>query len=118
MKATLPVRATIRTVPPANLAQLEGVPGIDYDAATDSVSFVAEDLRDMYDGLVALVGTATRTYARVLQEQIRQLGLAEQVLSAYGDALTDRWLDVESDRWSPPERGGSDDADRKYHGYR
>ncbi len=114
MRVSTPIRATLRAVPPASLEILEGVPGIDY--ADNTVSFPADNLRAAYDGLGALITVARNTYARVLVEQLRERGLMDELGPAYGEALSMRWLDFESGRWSPPE---PDDAPRrsKYHGY-
>ena len=114
MRVSTPIRATLRVVPPASLEILEGVPGIDY--ADNMVSFPADNLRAAYDGLGALITVARNTYAQVLVEQLRERGLMDELGPAYGEALSMRWLDFESGRWSPPE---PDDAPRrsKYHGY-
>jgi D-amino peptidase len=117
MRVDTPLRATIRSVPPASLAGLAGVPGIDYDSTTNSVAFAAEDLRAAYDGLVALVGVARSGYATVLNEQVGALGFAQRLNPAYRDALFTRWLDVESGRWSAPESGAASTLQRG-HGYR
>ena len=93
---------------------MEGFPGVDYK--DNSVTFVTDDLADAYDGLVAIVGVARRSYSGVLVEQLRAHPNGGEILDAYGVALTERWLDVESDRWSAPERAGGA-PDRKYHGY-
>lgn len=117
MKIALPVQATIRTVPPASLGALAGVPGIDYDAGADAVTFEATTLRDAYDGWTALVNVARTAYPRVLGEQITLLGLGGQLNPAYSDALFDRWVDFESGRWSPPEAAAPASPQRG-HGYR
>ncbi|NKB90349.1 MAG: hypothetical protein GKS06_19250 [Acidobacteria bacterium] len=117
MKIALPVEATIRTVPPAGLGALSGVPGIDYNGDADAVTFQADTLRDAYDGWVALVGVARTTYPRVLGEQISLLGLDAQLNPAYSDALFDRWVDFESGRWSPPE-APTGASPQRGHGYR
>lgn len=117
MRVQGPVTATIRTVPPASLRPLADVPGVDYDADADAVTFEAADLRAAYDGLVGLVAVATARYSRVLSEVLRERGLAEEVSLAFNDALMTRWLDVESDRWNPPQQPPQP-ADRLYHGYR
>jgi len=115
MRVREPIHAVLRAVPPASLEILEGVPGIDY--ADNTVGFKAGDLRAAYDGLEALITVARNTYSRVLFEQLGERGLMDEVGPAYGEALSMRWLDFESGRWSPPSPGAPPDR-RKYHGYR
>jgi len=52
-----------------------------------------------------------------LIEQLRARPDGREILDAYGVALFERWLDVESDRWSAPERAATDTGERRYHGY-
>jgi D-aminopeptidase len=66
MRVTLPVKAAITTVPPADISVLDGVPGINY--AENRVSFETAQLREAYDALVKLVGISTRAYSTVLFE--------------------------------------------------
>ena len=115
MKVTTPITATLRAVPPASLELMEGFPGIDY--ADNSVTFVTDDLAEAYDGLVKIVGVATRAYSGILFEQLRARPDRDEILDAFGVALTERWLDVESGRWAPPERADDETPGRKYHGY-
>lgn len=114
MKANLPVRATLHTVPPADISFMEGVPGIVYDE--DTVTFDAENLRDAYDGLVALVGVARRAYSTVLLEQLSTRDDFADILSAYRDGLTARWFDTESGRYQKPETSTASAV--RGHGYR
>jgi hypothetical protein len=115
MRVTLPVKAAITTVPPANIAILDGVPGIDYDE--NRVSFETAQLREAYDGFVKLVGVATRAYASVLSEEIRSRKDGAAILEAYSDRLSRRWYDVESKRWTAPPRPAPRPG-AKFHGYR
>jgi D-amino peptidase len=117
MKVGVPIRASLRVVPPADLSFLEGIPGIDY--ADDVLSFETGDLREAYDGLVAAVGLATRGYANVLREVIRARPDGGAIMADYGDALTRRWFDQESGRLEgaqPAAAAGS--SPRRFHGYR
>jgi D-amino peptidase len=107
-----PVEAAIRVVPPASLAVLEGVPGIDY--ADETVRFTAADFQRAYDGLIALVSVARTGYTSVLQETIRAHPEGAQLLDRNRLNLFDRWLDFESGRWTPPPR--PDPQARRYHG--
>ncbi|HJO02344.1 MAG TPA: M55 family metallopeptidase [Acidobacteriota bacterium] len=114
MRVREPIRAVLRAVPPASLEILEGVPGIDY--VDNTVGFDASDLRTAYDGLEALITVARNTYVRVLIEQLRERNLMDEFGPAYGEALSMRWLDFESERWSPPAPDGAPER-RQYHGY-
>jgi D-amino peptidase len=115
MKIEGPIRATLRAVPPASLQVLEGVPGIDYE--DESVTFVAEDFGEAYDGLIELIGVATTNYSRVLVENLRSSPEGSKFLSEYNDQLVGRWLDFESGRWTPPAPGPAREGQR-YHGAR
>lgn len=117
MMVNQPIHASLRAVPPANLRFLEGVPGIDY--ADDTYTFVTDDLRYAYDGLVSLVGVARLGYNDLLLEVIRGRPDGQEVISAYRDALLRRWYDQESGRYQRPVGGASLGQDlRRFHGYR
>ncbi len=90
-----------RAVPPASLAVLEGVPGVDYQDET--VSFVADDFQQAYDGLIALVGVATTNFPSPLLDGLRSTAQGRETLGRYSNLLFGRWVDVESGRWTPPE---------------
>ena len=115
MKVSTPIRATLHVVPPASLRSLEGFPGIDYD--DNSVSFVTDDLRAAYDGLTAIVAVARTAYPQVMFELLRERPDAAGTFDEYSTRLFERWLDVESGRWQPPE-GAAGTGRRRYHGYR
>ncbi len=59
---------------------------------------------------------ARNTYSRIWLEQLRERDLMDELRPAYGEALSMRWLDFESGRWSPPEPGERR-ARPAYHGY-
>lgn len=115
MRVATPVRAAVRVVPPASLAFLQGVPGL--TVTGDRVDFTAADFGATYDGLVALTGVATRAYPSVLMEVVRARADGAKTMLDYGDALTMRWLDVESGRWTPPAPAPVP-AGRRYFGAR
>jgi len=120
IKVSTPIRATLRAVPPANLTMLEGVPGLDYERGADdrgAVSFTTDDLRAAYDGLTALVGVATGGYTSVLREVLRTHPAGDSLIFAYGVAVMERWLDVESDRWQPDAEPTAA-VPARHHGYR
>lgn len=108
-----PVTAQLHAVPPANLAMLSAVPGIDY--ADQRVTFEASGFRAAYDGLVALVTVARGGYSSVMSETGRAMA-GPAFGPRYSDALFDRWLDYESGRWTLPEAPPA--ASRTYHGFR
>lgn len=117
LRVSGPVRASLHAVPPASLRFLEGVPGIDY--ADDTYSFVAADLREAYDGLVAVVGMARVGYQSLLQEVVAARPDAGEIMSGFSDALWQRWHDQESGRYARPEAGEAlGEMIRRFHGYR
>lgn len=143
MRVSRPVRASLHAVPPASLRFLEGIPGLDpgddllrcrqnrddesfsmtcVDApayADDTYSFSVTDMREAYDGLVAVVGMAGVGYQSLLQEVVAARPDAGEIMSGFSDALWQRWHDQESGRY---ERPGADEAlgetIRRFHGYR
>ncbi|MDE2783627.1 MAG: M55 family metallopeptidase [Gemmatimonadota bacterium] len=117
LRVSGPVRASLRAVPPATLRFLEGVPGIDY--SDDTYSFVAADMREAYDGLVAVVGMARVGYQSLLQEVVAGRPDAGEIMSGFSDALWQRWHDQESGRYARPEAGQAlGEMIRRFHGYR
>lgn len=113
MRLVEPATAQLHAVPPADLSMLAAVPGIDY--ADQRVTFEASDFRAAYDGLVGLVTVARGGYAAVMLETGRAMA-GPAFGPTYSDALFDRWLDFESDRWSPVVAPGA--AARTFHGFR
>lgn len=115
MKVTTPIKAAIRAVPPASLEQFDGFPEVHYEDNT--VTFVVDDLRDAYDGLVVIIDNATYGYRSVLNERLRKIPNIREIVDDYNTALFDRWMDFESGRWAPPEPSDEPATPRKYHGY-
>jgi D-amino peptidase len=115
MKIEGPIEAAIHAVPPASLQVLEGVPGIDYEDET--VTFVARDFQEAYDGLIELINVATTNYSRLLVENLRATPEGSKLLDDYSDKLMGRWLDYESGRWTPPAPEPPAEGQR-YHGAR
>ena len=117
MRVSAPIFASLHAVPPASLRFLEGVPGVNY--RDDTYTFVTDDMRDAYDGLVAVVGLARVGYTSVLQEVVRSRADGGEIFTAYGDGLRRRWFDQESGRYERPEAGaGLAEGLRRFHGYR
>jgi len=113
MAIATPVRASLRVVEPADLSLLAGVPGVAYH--DQQVDFTAPDFGAAYDGLVALIGVATRSYSRLLTEAVRDRPDGAATLLDFSDRLFARWMDVESGRWTPPEPAQPAPG-RRYHG--
>jgi D-amino peptidase len=112
-----PIFASLHAVPPANLRFLDGIPGISY--ANDTYTFVTDDLREAYDGLVAVVGLARLGYASVLREAVLSRPDGRAILDDYGRALRRRWFDQESGRYErPAPAGGTASSLQRFHGYR
>ncbi|MDH3733011.1 MAG: M55 family metallopeptidase [Gemmatimonadota bacterium] len=112
-----PVFASLHAVPPASLRFLDGIPGVAYE--NDTFTFVVDDMRAAYDGLVEVVGLATVGYLGVLQETVGAHAAADEIFGAYGEALTGRWFDQESGRYERPEPGaGVGGTPQRFHGYR
>ena len=117
MRVSAPIFASLHAVPPASLRFLEGVPGVDY--GDDTYTFLAGDMREAYDGLVAVVGLARVGYSSLLQEVVAGRADGSEVFTAYGDALRRRWFDQESGRYERPDEGaGLAEGLRRFHGYR
>jgi D-amino peptidase len=109
---TEPVEAALHAVPPASLAVLRDVPGVDYDDET--VTFTAADFADAYDGLVGLVTVARTGYASVLQETLSEHPDRDAIRDRNRLRLFDRWMDVESGRWTAPPPAPA--QPRRHHG--
>ena len=83
------------------------------------LTFVTDDLRIAYDGLVEIVGLASIGYVSVFRQVVGNHPDAAEILAEFGTALSQRWFDQESGRYQRPEPGSDpDDAPRRYHGYR
>jgi D-amino peptidase len=115
MQVVAPIKATLRAVRPASLERLERFPGIDY--ADNSVTFVASDIADAYEGFQGIVRVATSGYYSVLFEQLRARQDMGEIWAAWTEALMARWFDVESGRWQPEEEEAEPAGERKYHGF-
>lgn len=114
MRLREPVRAAVRVVPPASLAVLRAVPGVNYE--DERVWFEAKDYQEAYDGMVGLTSVATRNYPNLLTQLISRRADGAALLLEYDEALSMRWFDMESGRYTPPASPPA--APRKYHGAR
>ena len=69
MALTEPINATVRSRPPASLAMLDGVPGVDY--ANGQVNFTATDFESAYRGVESLIRVADLANNEILYNVIR-----------------------------------------------
>lgn len=112
MTLTVPITAGLRAVPPASLQLLDGVPGVAFQNGV--VSFEADSFAPAYDGVIALIGVARGSYVDLLWEVLEAQGDAPGIRADFVDALFERWMDVESGRWPPPQAAAR--PPRRYHG--
>ncbi|MEP7347140.1 MAG: M55 family metallopeptidase, partial [Gemmatimonadaceae bacterium] len=110
-----PVSAALRVVRPATLSMLRGVPGVALSADGDEVVFEASDFQGAYDGLNALIGVARLAYPTTTNEIIREHRDNVLIARLQRERLMERWMDVESGRWSPPAPPAALPG-RKYYG--
>jgi D-amino peptidase len=116
MRVSEPLTIGIRAVPPANLALLDGLPGITYADSTATVS--VDSLRQAYDVAATLVRIAGRSYLSQLRAAIREHPDSTALMTAFRRKVDQTWYDYESGRWQPPARGPAPSAvPRKHHGY-
>ncbi|MFN0177185.1 MAG: M55 family metallopeptidase [Gemmatimonadales bacterium] len=113
MTFTGPLRVALRAVPPASLELMKGFPGVTY--RDNTVEFEAKDFGEAYAGWVAIIGVARQSYSQVLSEMLRARPDGAQLMQAYSDRLFQRWMDVESNRWTPPAPTAPV-AGKLYHG--
>ena len=111
-----PIKAQLRTVYPARLDQLDGVPGIEYKDQT--VTFMAENFGEAYNGIRALVGVATRGYIRLLGNVIDSQENSDKIQKEFSEKMDATWVEVESGLWDPPVPPQKKDSNQKYFGYR
>jgi hypothetical protein len=90
------------------------VPGVNYE--DERVWFDAKDYQEAYDGMVGLTSVATRNYPNLLTQLISRRADGAALLLEYDEALSMRWFDMESGRYTPPASPPA--APRKYHGAR
>ena len=121
LRLVTPVWATLHAVPPASLAILEGVPGVNYH--DDRVSFEAKDYRAAFAGLDRLVNVAQGGYQPLMMAAWMRGSDPGEFLRRGLAAVTARWFDVESGRAggaeaaSPLDRTASAAVGgRRYHG--
>lgn len=116
VRLTTPVKAQLHAVPPASLSVLKGVPGIDFRDQT--VTFQADDFREAYDGIEALIGVATGNYMRLLQQSVRRHEAARSILRDFMETLDRIWVETESGERSAPEPSDRPSRPGGYFGVR
>jgi len=99
----------------ATLSMLRGVPGVALSADGNEVAFDASDFQGAYDGLNALIGVARLAYPTTTNEVIREQKDNVLIARLQRERLMERWMDVESGRWSLPAPAAPV-AGRKYYG--
>jgi len=114
-----PVKATLHAVPPASLALLEGVPGVDY--RDQRVTFEAPDYTSAFAGLERLINVAQSGYQQEMTAAWMRGRDPAAMMKAGIEAVVGRWLDVESGRDSaaaqrPMLDRFAPDSVRRYHG--
>jgi D-amino peptidase len=118
IKPTLPIKAGLHAIHPANLRQMDGVPGINYKDNT--VTFEASSYQEAYRGITKLIRIAGNGRWALLWEVIRNQENKEDIYKAYEELFEQRWADVESGKWSPPEKKKTEKptTKKKYFGVR
>ncbi len=99
IQAGVPVRAAVHAYPPASLAILEGVTGVDYEDET--VSFTAASFEEANVTLGAVIGVAQMNYYRLFREMFEGVPGRNALWLEFRDRYMRRWLDYESGRWPP-----------------
>ena len=113
MEVATPITVEFGARPPASVAILEGVPGVQFNDSR--VMFVADSMRQAFDGLQALSNVATRHYAGLLFETVASRSDGAEILDAFNRALERRWFEVESGQYQEPRR--EPPPGMKHHGY-
>jgi D-amino peptidase len=101
MTLKTPITAALHARPPASLAVLDSVPGINYKDNT--VTFQAADFGHAYRGILTLVNVASQAAAiSTTRDALRQQPNGNQLMQAIGEFRMNRFLDYETGKWKPP----------------
>ena len=103
VRLSVPITATLRVIPPADLSILEKVPGIEYQ--DQSVTFHAADFQEAYDGMRGLMSVAQSGYFNIAAELLFQQG--EESFMKFKDGIFESW------RKSASDTGSTDSSERK-----
>ncbi len=100
VKLTEPIKAQLRVVPPADLSLFEKIQGIDYNDQT--VTFMAADFMEAYEGIRGLMSAAQTGYYQLLFSILFQSECGKEVFDNFKKEFFSLWAEVESGRWKPP----------------
>jgi len=115
VKLSEPIKARLRVVPPADLSLFEDIPGIDYQDQT--VTFMAADFMEAYDGIRGLMSAAQIGYCQLLMGTLFQSEQGQEFFQSFKKDFFSLWADVESGRWKPPAPAARPaSAKKKYFG--
>ena len=123
MQITTPIEMTLRSVPPASLAAMENVPGVNFwvpgwDPNDSAVTFEANGLYDAVTGLKALVMVARGGYLMSTIEQFEREGELD-AFDRFYRARVQVWTDQESGRLQqPPQNTRRQTKTTVYYGAR
>ncbi|MDT9600282.1 M55 family metallopeptidase [Sphingosinicella rhizophila] len=98
MKLDAPAEVTVKAIPPANLAVLEGFPGIDY--RDNSVTFRADNFHDAYRGAMPIIRVLAMSLRDPTFSALRTMPGGAEIMAAGQRQLVKDWMDAESGR--PP----------------
>jgi D-amino peptidase len=114
VRFTTPITAQLRVVYPSDLSVLENVPGIDF--RNNTVTFTAENYREAYDGIVALIGVAGSGLSNIMNEYMASRMEATDIRAGYWQFLIQRLVDFWEGNWSPPEAPEMKTEEKRYFG--
>jgi hypothetical protein len=114
VRFTMPITAQLRVVYPSDLSVLENVPGIDF--RNNTVTFTAENYREAYDGIVALIGVARSGLTNVMNEYMAGRMAGTDIRAGYWQYLIQRLVDFWEGNWQPPIKSEVKTEERKYFG--
>jgi len=100
VKLSEPIKSQLRVVPPADLSLFEDIPGIDYQDQT--VTFMAADFMEAYDGIRGFMSVAQIGYCQLLMGTLFQSEQGQEFFQSFKKDFFSLWADVESGRWKPP----------------
>jgi len=89
IQMTGPITATLKVVPPADLTILANVPGLKYK--DQSVTFIADDFMEMYEGMRGLMSVAQSGYYNIAAELY--LTSEEDAFQNFKAKIFDTWIE-------------------------
>jgi D-amino peptidase len=115
MRTAGPLRIGVQAMPPANLAVLEGFPGVTWGDGTATVT--VDSLRQAYDVAMKMVQMAGASRFAYLMAALAERPDGRAFTAEARRRTQKTWFDYESGRWTPPAVTPPA-AGAKYHGYR